>query len=29
VTAELAGAASDEASLLRAMHGLADTEAVA
>jgi ribose transport system ATP-binding protein len=29
VTAELAGAASDEASLLRAMHGLADNEAVA
>ena len=29
VTGELAGAAADEASLLRAMHGLADTEAVA
>jgi ribose transport system ATP-binding protein len=29
VTAELAGAAADEASLLRAMHGLAETEAVA
>ncbi|MFL5961637.1 MAG: sugar ABC transporter ATP-binding protein [Gaiellaceae bacterium] len=29
VTAELAGAAADEASLLRAMHGLADAEAVA
>jgi ribose transport system ATP-binding protein len=29
ITAELAGAAADEASLLRAMHGLAETEAVA
>jgi ribose transport system ATP-binding protein len=29
VTAELAGAAADEASLLRAMHGLAESEAVA
>jgi hypothetical protein len=29
VTAALAGAAADEASLLRAMHGLADSEAVA
>jgi ribose transport system ATP-binding protein len=29
ITAELAGTAADEASLLRAMHGLADTEAVA
>jgi ribose transport system ATP-binding protein len=29
VTAELAGAAADEASLLRAMHGLADVEVVA
>jgi ATP-dependent protease HslVU (ClpYQ) peptidase subunit len=29
VTAELAGAAADEASLLRAMHGLAESGAVA